>query len=143
MAEDTRMIKTKKRIGDAEFERQLQEAKKRPVTEPEATSAFYKDGEVHIRLASGWEFSFPVKRFSEFKNATERDLEQISLLGRYTLSCEPLDVDMSIGGIILDLLGDQFISSEVSRRRGKATSEKKKVASRANGTLGGRPKKND
>ena len=99
------MIKTKNKISNAEFELQWQEAKKRPVTEPEAMSAFYKNGEVHVKLVSGWEFSFSPIRFSEFKYATEKDLKQIGLLGRYTLTCEPLDVDISIGGIILELIG--------------------------------------
>ena len=135
------MIKTKHLISDAEFERQLKEATKRPISEPEARSAFYKDGLIHINLASGWNFSFPPSRFSEFDGASEDQLKKIGLWGRYTLSCEPLDVDISIGGIILELLGDRFINSEVSRRRGEMTSEKKKASSRSNGKLGGRPKK--
>ena len=135
------MIKPKQLINDAEFDRQMKEAETRPITEPEARSAFYKDGLIYINLASGWNFSFPPSRFSEFDGASESQLKQIGLWGRYTLACEPLDVHISIGGIILELLGDQFINSEVSRRRGGATSEKKKSSSRANGKLGGRPKK--
>lgn len=135
------MISTRKLISDAEFERQMKAAEKAPVTEPEATKAFYKDGEVHIFLSSGWSFSFPPKQFSEFKNATEKDLKAVGLIGRYTLTCEPLDVDMSIGGIIFDLIGDKFLNAEIARRNGSATSEKKKTASRTNGKLGGRPKK--
>lgn len=135
------MIKTKQLISDAEFERQMKEAAKRPVTEPEARSAFYKDGLIHINLASGWNFSFTPSRLSEFDGASEAHLKKVGLWGRYTLSCEPLDVDISIGGIILELLGDRFINSEIGRRRGGITSEKKKTASRANGKLGGRPRK--
>lgn len=135
------MIKTKQKISDAEFERQWREAKKRPIAEPEATSASYKNGEVHVKLASGWEFSFPPKRLSEFKKATERDLKKVGLTGRYTLSCEPLDVDISIGGILVELVGEKFINAELGRRNGSTTSEKKKAASRTNGKLGGRPKK--
>ena len=135
------MIKVKPLISDAEFERQLREAKKRPVTEPEAKTARYAKGLVNVELASGWNFSFDPRRFSEFKKATEEDLKAISLLGRYTLACEPLDVHISIGGIIVELLGDRFINSEVNRRRGSVTSEKKRSASKINGKLGGRPKK--
>jgi len=136
------MISTKKRsISDAEFERQMREAEKTAVAEPEATQAFYKDGEIHIYLASGWNFSFLPKNFPEFEKATEKDLEKVGLMGKYTLSCEPLDVDMSIGGIIFELIGDKFLNAEFARRIGSATSEKKKAASRANGKLGGRPKK--
>lgn len=137
------MIKTKQKISNAEFERQWREAKKQPVTEPEAISAFYKNGEVHVKLASGWEFSFPPKHFSEFARATEKDLKQIGLLGRYTLTCEPLDIDISIGGILFELVGEKYINAALGRRNGSATSEKKKTASQINGKLGGRPKKND
>ncbi len=142
MEEDIQMISTKKKlISDAEFERQMREAEKVPASEPEAVKAFYKDGEIHIFLASGWTLSFPPKRFSEFRNATEKDLKAVGLIGRYTLTCDPLDVDMSVGGIIFELIGDKFLNAEIARRNGSATTEKKKVASRTNGKLGGRPKK--
>ena len=131
----------KKLVGDAEFERQIRAARQRPVTEPAATSVVYKDGEIHIDLVSGWQFSFPPKRFSEFKKATNSDLKKVGLTGQYTLSCEPLDVDISIGGILVELVGEKFINAELGRRNGSATSEKKKAASRTNGKLGGRPKK--
>jgi hypothetical protein len=140
MDKDSRMIRTKT-ISDVEFERQIREAKLRPINEPAAAAVYYKRGEVHIELESGWNVSFPPGRFSEFQNASERDLRKVALLGRYTLTCEPLDVDMSIGGILLELIGDRFINAEAARRRGEVTSERKKVASRTNGKLGGRPKK--
>lgn len=131
----------KQAISDAEFERQIKAARERPISEPAASSAFYKKGEVHIHLASGWHFSFPPDRFREFEKATERDLKKIGLVGKYTLSCEPLDVDISIGGILIELVGEKFINSELARRNGSVKSEKKKTASRENGKLGGRPKK--
>lgn len=137
------MIKTKSIVSDAEFKRQIREAKSRAVTEPAAAAVYYKRGEIHIELESGWNVAFPPDRFPEFRNASEQDLKRIALIGRYTLTCEPLDVDMSIGGILLELIGDRFLNSEAARRRGEVTSEKKKMASRANGKLGGRPKKGD
>ena len=130
-----------RRVSDAELDRQIAEAKTRGVSEPEAKSASYRDGEVLIELVSGWNFSFDPRRFVEFANATEKELTEIGLWGRYTLACDPLDVHISIGGIILELLGDRFINSEVNRRRGSITNEKKRSASQANGKLGGRPKK--
>jgi Protein of unknown function (DUF2442) len=141
MEEVVRMIVKKKIISDAEFERQVRAAKQRPVTEPAATSAAYKNGEIHINLASGWNISFPPKRFSEFEKATEGELKKVGLTGRYTLSCAPLDVDISIGGILVELVGERFINAELGRRNGSTTSERKKSASRTNGKLGGRPRK--
>ena len=136
------MISVRKRISDAELDRQILEAEKRGITEPEAKSARYKNGKVHVELASGWDFTFDPRIFSEFASATEEDLKQIGLWGRYTLTCSPLDVDIGIGSIIFELIGDKVISAELGRRNGSATSEKKKAASRTNGKLGGRPKNN-
>jgi len=128
-------------VSDAELDRQLLEAEKRGITEPEAKSAKYKNGKVQIDLVSGWNFAFDPRMFSEFKNATESDLKQIGLWGRYTLGCPTLDVHIGIGSIIFALIGDKVISAEMGRRNGSKSSEKKKVASRSNGKLGGRPKK--
>ena len=128
-------------VSDAELDRQLREAEKRGLTEPEAKSAKYKNGKVQIDLVSGWNFTFDPRMFSEFKNATESELKQVGLWGRYTLGCPPLDVHIGIGSIIFALIGDKVISAEMGRRNGSKSSEKKKVASRSNGKLGGRPKK--
>ena len=128
-------------VSDAELDRQLREAEKRGLTEPEAKSAKYKNGKVQIDLVSGWNFTFDPRMFSEFKNATESELKQVGLWGRYTLGCPPLDVHIGIGSIIFALIGDKVIRAEMGRRNGSKSSEKKKVASRSNGKLGGRPKK--
>ncbi len=142
MAKNLRMkTTTKYYVSDAELDRQIREAEKRGITEPEAKSARYRNGKVHIELASGWNFAFDPRTFSEFGNATESELKQIGLWGRYTLGCPPLDVHIGIGSIIFELIGDKVINAEVGRRNGSATSEKKKAASRTNGKLGGRPKK--
>ena len=132
---------TKYYVSDAELDRQICEAEKRGITEPEAKSAKYKNGKVEIDLVSGWNFAFDPRTFSEFTNATESELKQIGLWGRYTLGCQPLDVHIGIGSIIFELIGDEVVSAQVGRRNGSKSSEKKKSASRANGKLGGRPKK--
>jgi len=132
---------TKYYVSDAELDRQIREAEKKGITEPEAKSARYRNGKVQIELASGWNFAFDPRTFSEFMHATENDLKQIGLWGKYTLGCPPLDVHIGIGSIIFELIGDKVISAEFGRRNGSATSEKKKAASRTNGKLGGRPKK--
>jgi len=131
----------RKRISDAELDRQIFEAEKRGVSEPEAMSARYENGKVQIELVSGWNFAFDPRIFFEFAAATEKDLKQIGLWGRYTLGCPSLDVHIGIGSIIFKLIGDKFINAEIGRLRGKAISERKKKASRTNGKLGGRPKK--
>lgn len=61
----------KQAISDKEFERQLREAKKKPVSEPEAIAAQYENGRVCVELASGWDFNFNPRDFEEFASATE------------------------------------------------------------------------
>lgn len=130
-----------KKISDAELDRQIREAEKRGISEPEAKSVRFENGKVYVELVSGWNFSFDPRVFSEFANATIADLEQIRLWGRYTLECPPLDVHIGIGSVVLHLLGNRFIESEIAYRRGSVKSDKKAKASRENGKLGGRPKK--
>lgn len=141
MAKNSRMKIMKQTISDKEFERQLREAKKKYVSEPEAIAAYYDNGKVSVELASGWNFSFNPRNFEEFSSATETDLETIGLWGQYTLACPALDVHIGIGAIILQLIGEKFLVSEISRRHGQTKSAKKQTASRENGKLGGRPKK--
>ena len=141
MAKNSRLNIMKQTISDKEFERQMREAKKKYVSEPEAIAVRYENGRVSVELASGWNFNFNPRDFEEFASATEADLETIGLWGRYTLACPSLDVHIGIGAIILKLIGEKFLASELSRRRGQTNSEKKQNASRENGKLGGRPKK--
>ncbi|MCY7345945.1 MAG: DUF2442 domain-containing protein [Pyrinomonadaceae bacterium] len=131
----------KQTISEKEFERQLREASKKAISEPDAIAVHYENGKVFVELASGWNFDFNPRDFEEFASATEADLETIGLWGRYTLACPNLDVHIGIGSIILKLIGEKFLVSELSRRRGQTKSKKKQNASRANGKLGGRPKK--
>jgi hypothetical protein len=128
-------------ISDTEFEKQLKAARKQPIGEPAAKTIQYQDGLIFVELVSGWNFSFSPKVFEEFDLATESDLKTVQLLGQHTLACPNLDVHIGIGSVIIKLLGEKFIESEISRKRGKVRSEKKQNASRVNGKLGGRPRK--
>ncbi len=141
MAQNSRLKIMKQTISDKEFERQLREARKKTVSEPEAIAVHYKNGRVFVELASGWNFNFNPRDFEEFASATEADLETVGLWGRYTLACPNLDVHIGIGAIVLKLIGEKFLASELSRRRGQTKSERKQNASGENGELGGRPKK--
>jgi hypothetical protein len=56
---------SKRKKTDKEFERQLSEAKKKYVSEPEAIAARYENGRVCVEMASGWNFSFNPRDFDE------------------------------------------------------------------------------
>ncbi|QQS31684.1 MAG: DUF2442 domain-containing protein [Acidobacteriota bacterium] len=132
-------------ISDKEFERQYREATKRGEeslkNDPRAVSASYQNGEVTVRLASGWSFSFDPRRYKLLKNATDEQLSDVTLLGSGSaLEWPSIDQQLGIGPLVLDLIGEKYISAELGRRKGSVTSDKKKIASRENGKLGGRPR---
>ena len=135
-------------ISDQEFERQSREATQRGKWalkyEPRAASANYQNGEVTVRLTTGWSFSFDPRKFKFLKKASDQELAEVKPMGQgFALEWETLDQHLGVGPLILDLIGEKYLSSAVSRRNGSTTSEKKKAASRANGKLGGRPKKGE
>ncbi len=134
-------------ISKAELARQIREAKKRSAEEdqfePRAVSVKHENGQTVVELSTGWTFSFNPRVFSEFKDANEAELADVKIWGQgYTLGWTILDAHIGVGAIILELIGKKFLASELNRRRGQMKSEKKQAASRENGKLGGRPKKN-
>ena len=129
-----------------ELDRQSREATKRGEWalkhSPRAESATYANGEVTVRLRSGWSLSFDPRRYKFLKNASEAELAEVKPLGfGFALEWESIDQHLGVGSLILDLIGDKYLATELSRRNGSATSERKKTASRTNGKLGGRPRK--
>ena len=65
------------------------------------------------------------------------------LCDRAGLHCywEALRVDFSVAGLLAGVFGTRAWMAEVGRRGGRATTEAKAAAARANGAKGGRPKK--
>jgi len=109
-------------ISQAEFDRQVREAVKRgketEKREPRAVAVKHESGRTFVELATGWSFSFDPRVFSEFKDASEKDLEQVKIWGQgYTLEWTRLDAHIGIGVIMLKLIGEKYLASELSRQR--------------------------
>ena len=133
-------------ISKTEFARQVKDARKRGEESlkhnPRAVSAKYENGRVTVGLLSGWSFSFDPRIYRDLKKATDEELSEVRPLGLgFVLEWEKLDQHLGVGSLVLDLISHKYLNVETARRRGEATSEKKKTASRTNGKLGGRPKK--
>jgi hypothetical protein len=133
-------------ISKAEFERQVKEARKRGEEslkyDPRAVSAKYQKGRITVGLSGGWSFTFDPRMYKAFRNATDKELAEVRPMGLgFTLEWENLDQHLGVGPLILDLIGDKYLATELGRRNGAAKTEKKSKASRVNGKLGGRPKK--
>lgn len=96
-----------------------------------------------ISLSSGVDVSFPPKLLQGLEMAKPADLTdaQISPSG-LGVHFPKLDADLYIPALLEGFLGSRrWMAAQNGRTGGKASSEAKSVAARANGQRGGRPKK--
>ena len=96
-----------------------------------------------IALSSGMDISFSPKQAQGLETAKPADLTgaQISPSG-LGVHFPKLDADLYIPALLEGFLGSRrWMAAQNGRAGGKASSEAKSVAARANGLRGGRPKK--
>ncbi len=112
---------------------------------PHAVSAHYDRGQakVVIRLDSGLELAFPSDLAEGLKNASPEDLSviEISPTG-FGLHFPALDADLYLPGLLEGLFGSPaWMARAIGKKGGASRTEAKRLASRRNGKLGGRPRK--
>ena len=74
---------------------------KETIAEPVALKAWAKSRKIYIELTDDRVISFPADRFKILKQATEKELKQVTLrLNGYALRWENLDEDITVKGII-------------------------------------------
>ncbi|MBX3578451.1 MAG: DUF2442 domain-containing protein [Rhizobiaceae bacterium] len=94
---------------------------------------------MHVDLLNGASFSFPVDRLQGLEGAGDEDLAAVEILGRgFGLHWEKLDADFTVGGLAAGIFGT---AKYMAQQAGRARSEAKAAAARANGAKGGRPRK--
>lgn len=132
-------------IPDAEFERANLRGQGRRARGPVATEAHFdaQRGRVVIALSSGLEVSFEPHLAEGLRLAAPQALSEVEIspsgLG---LHFPRLDADLYLPALLEGLLGSRrWMSTEAGRVGGRSTSEAKAAAARANGRLGGRPRK--
>jgi hypothetical protein len=133
---------------DAEIEavRQRSEAASRDEVYAESVQVDVAKRELRLDLPDGVAICLPIDRISELAAANKADLQDLSLsLSGLAITSRRLNVDISVEGLILDLLGGkawkQAMRRHLNREQATATSARKALAARANGKKGGRPKK--
>jgi hypothetical protein len=137
---------TKNRTTLADVKRQLRaaneaaEADVRKPWWPVAARYDHDAAHVVIELRSGTSVGVPVAKVKELKKATPVQLEEVQLIGD-GLHWEALDVDISIPGLLADMLGTTMFSRATGRKGGSVRSKAKATAARVNGAKGGRPRK--
>lgn len=113
------------------------------LTEPQAKAASYDPvtGRIVVELKLGSAFAFPPTLLDELANLTPDQLARVEVdVSGEALSWEEFDIDISVPGILVAILGDAMLKAFASRG-GSSTSERKAAAARENGRKGGRPRK--
>ena len=112
---------------------------------PRAVSARYdpKTGRIVIHLSSRLIVSFAPDDAQGLENARPSQLRKIEISpSGFGLHFSAVDADLYLPGLLEGFLGSKsWMASRLGQIGGQATSKAKKAASRANGKLGGRPKK--
>jgi hypothetical protein len=128
-----------------EFATATKRAKRRAQTGPSAVAARYDDRSkrIVVRLSSGLEIGFAPGDAQGLENAKPQQLDEIEIspsgLG---IHFPKLDADLYLPALLEGLFGSRaWMAARLGARGGSATSPAKTAAARANGRLGGRPRK--
>ena len=127
------------------FEEATARGAKRRATGPIAVSARYdrRAGRVVITLENGLDVGLAPQTAEGLQGAKPSELSEIEIspsgLG---LHFPRLDADLYLPGLLAGLFGSRaWMASQLGAKGGRARSKAKAETSRANGKLGGRPKK--
>lgn len=114
-------------------------------TAPRAASASYDSatGRVTVELMSGCAYAFPARLVQDLSDATDAQLGTIEIDGQgFNLHWPALDADLHVPSLVAGVFGTRaWVTRELARRAGQATSPAKAAAARTNGAKGGRPRK--
>ena len=112
---------------------------------PRAVAAHYdrRNDRIVIELSSKVAISFSPRDAQGLENARASELEKIEITpSGFGIHFPRLDADLYLPGLLEGFFGSrQWMASRLGQMGGKSRSAAKKAASRANGKLGGRPKK--
>ncbi|CAN5142618.1 DUF2442 domain-containing protein [soil metagenome] len=129
-------------IDEAVFNKATEQGRRLLARGPLATSARYEAGRIHVELDNGCAFEFPVAHAEGLAGAKVADLRAIEISGSgLGLHWPKLDADLYVPGLVKGVLGTKQWMAQIGAVGGSAVSAAKGEAARANGRLGGRPKK--
>jgi uncharacterized protein DUF2442 len=130
---------------DNDFERALERGREMHASVPRAVRAYYDrtNRRLVIDLSSRLTLSFSPKDAQGLEHATPSQLEEIEITpSGFGLHFPRLDADLYVPGVLEGFLGsERWMAARLGQLGGQSRSRAKKAASRANGRLGGRPKK--
>jgi hypothetical protein len=136
---------------DDEILAQAAAAETAPVDEPDepiAVGARYEpsSGRVIVDLANGSTFIFPAGRCQGLEGASADQLAHVVVMpGGDGIGWPVLDAHFHVGSLVVGIFGGRTwmrqLRAALAGDAGRATSEAKATAARANGKRGGRPRK--
>jgi hypothetical protein len=128
---------------DAEIVAALEKAK-RHANDPLAQTVEHIPGLnlLIVGLSNGRRLVLPIEDLQGLGNATHEQIQRYELLGHGTgISFPDLDVDLYVPALIEGVYGNRRWMAQLGKKGGKAKSEAKRLAAKANGAKGGRPVK--
>ena len=132
-------------ITDKDIERANRRGQARKANYPAALAVRYDDAtdKVVVSLANGVDISFPPSVAQGLEQATPAQLRDVEVTGAGAgIQFPQLDADLYVPGLIEGVMGTRkWMASQLGAAGGSARTPEKSAASRANGKLGGRPKK--
>ncbi|MFB3813920.1 MAG: DUF2442 domain-containing protein [Terriglobales bacterium] len=129
---------------DAQIDAALHRAKQFEAYDRRAIEASYdrRGDRVCLGLADGVTVSIPRQYLQGLERAAPSQLSRIEIVGSGTgLHWPELGVDHYVHGLLNRVFGTQQWMAQLGRLGGKSRSAAKARAARANGQLGGRPRK--
>jgi hypothetical protein len=132
-------------ITSLKFKKANARAKALNASTPAATSAYFdrKSGNIIIKLSTGVGIFFSPKDAQGLEDATPAQLNEIEISpSGFGLHFPMLDADLYIPAILEGFLGSRkWMAARLGAAGGSSRSKPKATAARANGSLGGRPRK--
>lgn len=132
-------------LTDADIRAAEKRMQARLKEQPHATSARYdrRGARVVVGLSNGLELGVPVELAQGLAGARPADLSDIEIsptgLG---LHWPRLDADLYLPALLEGIFGTRrWMAQVIGKAGGRSTSSAKQTAARANGKLGGRPRK--
>ena len=108
---------------------------------PRAIEASVETGVLRLNLANGALVEFPARELRPLRDATDEQLADLRIVANGSmLMWRGADVDLSVATILEIATGLQT-SAQTGAKGGRARTEAKVAAARANGAKGGRPRK--
>lgn len=132
-------------ITKQEFEEANARTKALKASTPAAIAAHYdrKTKNLIVQLSNGMGIFFSPEDAQGLEDATPAQLSEIEINSSgFGLHWPQLDADIYIPGLLQGSLGSRkWMAARLGAQGGKARSQAKRAAARANGALGGRPRK--